>query len=113
MRKDDELIAKILKWIAMKDHCRCVRARDMKIEGYSFSQIGYHLILMDEYGLVNCERVKSKTSDRVIEVMPFFLSAKGQDWLAHFETPAKTPPKIGFLDLNGSPPHSALHGLSS
>ncbi len=99
MRKQDELIFELLKWFANKGNTRPVRSKDIQIIGYSSSDIGYHLILMDEYGLINCERIVSRTSDRVIDVIPFFLNAKGQDWLKLIETPnLTTRPRIGFID---------------
>lgn len=51
------------------------------IEGYSESEKKYHLILMFDAGLFQCEPVRSSTSDRVIYVLPFDLTWKGHEFL--------------------------------
>jgi hypothetical protein len=57
--------------------------RTIELEGYSESSINYHLLLMDEAGLLRCERsVSSSTPSRVIKVYPFSLTWTGHEFLS-------------------------------
>jgi hypothetical protein len=49
---------------------------------YSERDIKYHLRLMYQAGFLDCEPVKSSTSDRVIYVIPFDLTWDGHEFLA-------------------------------
>lgn len=52
------------------------------IEGYTDLEVDYHLMLMAEAGLLNCERIRSSTDEsRLIEVYPFALSWQGHEFL--------------------------------
>lgn len=57
--------------------------RDFNIEDYQSNFINYHLLIMDEAGLLRCERSYSKsTPDRVIKVYPFSLTWNGHEFLS-------------------------------
>jgi len=81
MKRDLVLVRKILMYFEEKedDHME----RDNELEGYESSFINYHLLIMDEAGLLRCERSYSKaTPDRVIKVYPFSLTWKGHEFLS-------------------------------
>ncbi|WP_236197424.1 DUF2513 domain-containing protein [Pseudomonas glycinae] len=81
MKRDLDLVRKILMYYEDKEMDGMDRA--IEVEGYSESSINYHLLLMDEAGLLRCERsVSSCTPSRVIKVYPFSLTWKGHEFLS-------------------------------
>nr|WP_315445759.1 DUF2513 domain-containing protein [uncultured Pseudomonas sp.] len=81
MKRDLDLVRKILMYYEDKEMDGMDRA--IEVEGYSESSINYHLLLMDEAGLLRCERsVSSSTPSRVIKVYPFSLTWKGHEFLS-------------------------------
>lgn len=79
MKRDIELIRKLLFYFEEKpdDHMEeCPR-----IDDFSELEIKYHLLLMDEAGLLRCEREVTQSSNRVIKVYPFSLTWKGHEFL--------------------------------
>lgn len=81
MRRDLDLVRKILMYYEEKDVDGMDRTIEM--EGYSESLINYHLLLMDEAGLLRCERsISSSTPSRVIKVYPFSLTWSGHEFLS-------------------------------
>ncbi|OYU03990.1 MAG: hypothetical protein CFE47_29070 [Pseudomonas sp. PGPPP1] len=81
MKRDLDLVRKILIYYEEKDFDGMDRT--IEIDGYSESLINYHLLLMDEAGLLRCERsTSSKTPDRVIKVYPFSLTWSGHEFLS-------------------------------
>jgi DNA-binding transcriptional ArsR family regulator len=69
MKRDLDLVRKILEKLEEKPE---EITQQLKIDNYSDSEIMYHFIIMDEAGLIRCEREVSKSSkiipDRVIRV---------------------------------------------
>lgn len=81
MKRDLDLVRKILMYYEDKEMDGMDRS--IEVEGYSESSIHYHLLLMDEAGLLRCERsVSSSTPSRVIKVYPFSLTWKGHEFLS-------------------------------
>lgn len=81
MKRDLDLVRKILIYFEEKENDQM--ERDVELEGYESSLISYHLLIMDEAGLLRCERSYSKaTPDRVIKVYPFSLTWKGHEFLS-------------------------------
>ncbi|MDL5039398.1 DUF2513 domain-containing protein [Comamonas sp. Y6] len=81
MKRDLDLVRKILMYFEEKEDDKM--ERDIELEGYESSLISYHLLIMDEAGLLRCERSYSKaTPDRVIKVYPFSLTWKGHEFLS-------------------------------
>ncbi|MGP6433897.1 DUF2513 domain-containing protein [Pseudomonas paraglycinae] len=81
MKRDLDLVRKILMYYEDKEMDGMDRA--IEVGGYSESSINYHLLLMDEAGLLRCERsVSSSTPSRVIKVYPFSLTWKGHEFLS-------------------------------
>lgn len=81
MKRDLDLVREILLYYEVKDN----DAMDdcPEIEGYESLQVNYHLLLMDEAGLLRCEREVSKsTPSRVIKVHPFSLTWAGHEFLS-------------------------------
>ena len=80
MKRDIDLIRKLLIYLEDKPDDKMVK--ELELDGYDKSNIMYHFILMDQAGLIRCEReVSSSTSDRVIMVYPFGLSWQGHELL--------------------------------
>lgn len=79
MKRDIELIRKLLLYFEEKpdDHME----ECPFVEGFSDLEIKYHLLLMDEAGLLRCEREVTKSSGRVIKVYPFSLTWNGHEFL--------------------------------
>lgn len=81
MKRDLDLVRKILMYYEEKDVDGMDRT--IEVEGYSESLINYHLLLMDEAGLLRCERsVSSSTPSRIIKVYPFSLTWSGHEFLS-------------------------------
>ena len=81
MKRDLDLVRKILIYYEEKDVDGMDRT--IELEGYGESLINYHLLLMDEAGLLRCERsVSSSTPSRVIRVYPFSLTWSGHEFLS-------------------------------
>src|SRR5215831_542469 len=78
MTRDFELIRKLLVFFDEKPDSHPVELPSIGGD-YSEVQIKYHLVLMYESGFVNCEPIKSSTSDRTIRVIPFNLTWEGHE----------------------------------
>ncbi len=82
MKRDIDLIRKLLILLDEKVDDQIVKAEEIKIEGYTSREIMYHFILMDQAGFLRCEReISSTTSDRVIRLYPFSLTWSGHEFL--------------------------------
>jgi hypothetical protein len=80
MKRDIDLIRKLLLYLEEKPDDKIVK--DLELEGFSGDEVQYHFILMDQAGLIRCERaISSTTSDRVIRVYPFSLTWQGHEFL--------------------------------
>ena len=55
---------------------------NVEVHGYDRETIGYHLILLYEANLIAAEPYVSKTSQRIIDVLPFRLTWEGHELLA-------------------------------
>jgi len=80
VKRDLELIRKLLIFFEKKESSQHVEVPP--IEGYDEPAIKYHLVLLNDAGLLRCEPVRSSTSDRVIYVLPFDLTWEGHEFLA-------------------------------
>lgn len=85
MKRDLELVRKLLLFFDDISGTECVKVPP--IPGYDESFIKYHLVLLHEAGYVRCEPIKSSTSDRVIEVIPFELTWNGHEFLDKIRNP--------------------------
>jgi len=80
MKRNLDLVRKILIYLEKKQDEKMMKS--LELEGYESKEIMYHLILMDQAGLLRCEReVSSSTPDRAICVYPFSLSWQGHEFL--------------------------------
>jgi hypothetical protein len=80
MKRDIDLVRMLLIHLEEKPDDKMVK--ELELDGYDKSNIKYHFILMDQAGLIRCERdVSSSTSDRVINVFPFSLTWQGHELL--------------------------------
>lgn len=82
MKRDIDLIRKLLIYLEEKPDDKIVKAEDVEIDTHDKNDIMYHFILMDQAGLIRCERqCSSSTHDRVINVYPFSLTWDGHEFL--------------------------------
>ena len=82
MKRDIDLVRKLLIYLEEKPDDKIVKAEDVKIDAYDENDIVYHFILMDQAGLISCERqCSSSTPDRVINIYPFSLTWDGHEFL--------------------------------
>ena len=80
MKRDIDLVRKLLIYFEEKPDDRIVK--DLELEGYSKLEVQYHFILMDQAGLLRCEKeFSSSTPGRVIRVYPFSLTWQGHEFL--------------------------------
>ncbi len=79
MKRDFELVRKLLMFFEEQRSAKHVEMPP--IEGYDEGTIKYHLVLLHEAGLLQCEPIRSTTSDRVIYVIPFDLTWDGHEFL--------------------------------
>jgi len=81
MNRDFELIRRLLIFFDERPDPGYVEVPDIGRE-YTHLRVKYHLVLLYQAGFLNCEPVKSTTSDRVIYVLPFDLTWDGHEFLA-------------------------------
>lgn len=82
MKRDIDLIRKLLIYLEDKPDDKIVKVEDVEIDTYDKNDIMYHFILMDQAGLIRCERqCSSSTPDRVINIYPFSLTWEGHEFL--------------------------------
>lgn len=80
MKRDPDLVRHLLLFLEEKSDDKGVD--NLVMDGYSESEVMYHFILMDQAGLLRCERIVSRTTpDRVIRVLPFSLTWQGHEFL--------------------------------
>lgn len=80
MKRDADLVRKILLFLEEKPNDEIVK--ELEFDGHDKSEVMYHFILMDQAGLLRCERETSfSTPDRVIRVYPFSLTWQGHELL--------------------------------
>ena len=81
MKRDFELIRKLLIFFVDKPSGEHVDLPDVGGD-WSETEVKYHLVLLYQAGFLNCEPLKSGSSDRVIRVVPFDLTWDGHEFLA-------------------------------
>lgn len=86
MKRDLDLIRKLLIFFEDKDSAGHVDPP--KVEPYDEPKVKYHLYLMFDAGFLRCESIRSSTSDRVIDVIPFDLTWDGHEFLAKVRSEA-------------------------
>ena len=82
-----ELIRHLLFVLADKAGPEILKVSEIEAEGYSPTEVQYHLNLMYQAGWINGEDVRSSTSDRLIKVMPFDLTWQGHEFLEAVRDP--------------------------
>lgn len=81
MKRDPELIRKLLLFFEERPDIGLIEAKSIGIEGHDPTTIQYHIDLMYEAGFLSCEPVSSSTSDRLIYALPFRLTWQGHEFL--------------------------------
>jgi hypothetical protein len=79
MQRDMDLVRNILIWIEAQEHALNV-GWEIKIEGYTDEQVGYHCHLMNEAGLIAAEDSTSLESLSP-DAVPRCLTWAGHDFL--------------------------------
>ncbi len=87
MKRDMDLIRHLLLTLESKPGPQLIKAEDIEAEGFSPTEVKYHLNLMFQAGLINGEDVRSSTSDRLIQVYPFDLTWQGHEFLETVRDP--------------------------
>jgi hypothetical protein len=90
MQRDLELVRKLLVFFDEKSDANHIEVPPVG-EEYTESVIKYHLILMYQAGFLNCEPVRSSSSDRIIYVIPFSLTWEGHEFLAKIRSEGVWP----------------------
>jgi hypothetical protein len=85
MKRDLELVRKLLLYFDEKPHPEQVEVPP--IPEYDEVTIKYHLVLLYDAGYLRCEPIRSKTSDRIIYVLPFELTWDGHEFLDKIRSP--------------------------
>ena len=85
MTRNMELIRELLVFFDEKKTSDCVKVPP--IAGYDDLTIEYHLLLLHDAGYLQCEPVRSSSSDRVIYVIPFELTWEGHEFLERVRNP--------------------------
>lgn len=80
MKRDMDLIRLLLLYMENKTATEGILDRSITVDGYTETQIGLHLNMMADAGLLVFEASKTK-SGRIIETYPFELSWKGFEYL--------------------------------
>ncbi len=78
MKRDMELVRKILQAIEAHEHG--LAPRPLLIEGYTEDQIGYHVLIMDEGGLLVAANVTGMSA-RTPTAIPSRLTWRGHEFL--------------------------------
>ena len=81
MKRDPEIIRKLLLFFEEKPDVSLVEAKSIKVDCYDPGTIQYHIDLMYEAGFLSCETTSSSISDRLIYALPFRLTWKGHEFL--------------------------------
>ena len=79
MKRNNDLTYRLLTFFRDKQSDGYTKAP--VINGYDELMVRKHLILLYEAGLLRCEPIKSNTSDRVVDVVPFDLTWEGHETL--------------------------------
>ena len=81
MKRDFDLVRKLLIYFEEKSGAGVTE--NLQVEGYDDSTVMYHLNLMYDARLLNCEAMCSSTTPgRVIRVLPFDLTWEGHEFLS-------------------------------
>ena len=79
MKRDIELVRSILKWIEEREEGRNI-GWQIEIEGFNEEQIGYHVYLMGQAGLLEVADTSSSDS-RSPEAIPIDMTWDGHEFL--------------------------------
>jgi hypothetical protein len=82
VKRDLDLIRELLLFLERKPTPSIIEDTDISIAGYESLAIQYHLLIMAQADLIDCEKMRSSsTPERIIRVMPFGLTWKGHEYL--------------------------------
>ena len=107
MKRDLELVRKLLLYFEEKPDQAAIE--NVHVDGYDREAISYHLILLYEAGLIAAEPYLSKTSKRIIDVLPFRLTWEGHELLAAARNDSVwRKAKSSVASLSGDAPFTLL-----
>jgi hypothetical protein len=99
MKRDFKLIRALLLFFEAKPDPKAIKLP--AIDGYDERTIKYHLVLLHDAGLLRCEPIRSNTSDRVIDVIPFDLTWDGHEFLEKIRSDKAWKKVIGYIQNSG------------
>lgn len=79
MKRDFDLIRELLLQFEAKEDAAVVERPE--VEGQIHGIVAYHCRLLHDAGFLRCEPVRSSSSDRLIDVLPFELTWDGHEFL--------------------------------
>lgn len=82
MNRDMKLVFELIEYFERKSDGSAIDFKNIEIDGYDASQIGYHVRMLYQAGIIDGEPVRSTTSDRIVYVIPFELTWAGHEFLA-------------------------------
>ena len=101
MKRDMDLVRDLLLYFEAKSETPGIHSSDVRMDGFTDTQIGLHLNIMAEAGLLICEPFRSSTNpDRFIRTLVFDLSWKGHEYLDTIRDPKiwkKTKSTLGRI----------------
>lgn len=96
-----DLVRELLLYFEAKEETAGLHSSDVRIDGYTETQITLHLNIMAEAGLLICEPFRSSTNpDRFIRTFVFDLSWAGHEYLDTIRDPKiwmKTKSTLGRI----------------
>jgi len=98
MKRDPEVIRRLLLFFEEKPDVNLVEAKSVKIDGQDLATIQYHIDLMFEAGFLSYETANSSTSDRLIYALPFRLTWKGHEFLDAARSDTSGTRRENFLE---------------
>jgi YD repeat-containing protein len=79
MKRDMDLVRKIL--LAFDENRSGFAPRPLTIDGYTDEEVGYHVLLMDEAGLLVGKEVTSSSGSKSPSAIPIRMTWDGHDFL--------------------------------
>jgi hypothetical protein len=88
MKRDMDLVRDLLLYFEAKSGTPGIHASDVRMDGFTETQVGLHLNIMAEAGLLICEPFRSSTNpERFIRTFVFDLSWQGHEYLDTIRDP--------------------------
>lgn len=88
MKRDMDLVRDLLLYFEAKSETPGIHASNVRMDGFTETEVGLHLNIMAEAGLLICEPFRSSTNpERFIRTFVFDLSWQGHEYLDTIRDP--------------------------